>query len=164
MARKKQDQIIHEEFVEPKDKVPSLTAEADLFYKRQMEKYNQRFTGGQEFGYLENRDEALYLNYYNFVLGYVKSHIGHEFPRDPRTILTKNAQSINRLFYSSSLEEILDNLRREGDTPFAKMCLDKMNQNSTLSMKLALKMIRQARNLDFKGCLKNEINVALNKI
>jgi hypothetical protein len=31
-------------------------------------------------------------------------------------------------------------------------------------MKLALKMIRQARNLDFKGCLKNEINVALNKI
>ena len=31
-------------------------------------------------------------------------------------------------------------------------------------MKLALKMIRQARNLDFKGCLQNEINVALNKI
>lgn len=37
-------------------------------------------------------------------------------------------------------------------------------QNSTLSMKLALKMLRQARNLDFKGCLLNEINVALNKI
>lgn len=34
MSRKKQDQIIHEEFIEPKDKVPSLTAEADLFYKR----------------------------------------------------------------------------------------------------------------------------------
>ncbi len=45
MARKKQDQMIHEEFMEPKDKVPSLTAEADLFYKRQLEQYNQRFTG-----------------------------------------------------------------------------------------------------------------------
>lgn len=164
MARKKQDQMIHEEFMEPKDKLPSLTAEADLFYKRQLEQYNQRFTGEQEFGYLENRDEALYLNYYNFLMGYVKSHIGHEYPRDPRTLLTKNAQAINRLFYSSSLEEILDNLRRESDTPFARLCLEKMSQNSTLSMKLALRMLRQARNLDFKGCLQNEINVALNKI
>lgn len=33
-----------------------------------------------------------------------------------------------------------------------------------LSMKLALKMVRDARNLDYKGCLQNEINVALNKI
>jgi hypothetical protein len=33
-----------------------------------------------------------------------------------------------------------------------------------LSMKLGLKMLRQARNLDFKGCLTNELNVAMNKI
>jgi hypothetical protein len=39
-----------------------------------------------------------------------------------------------------------------------------MDKNSMLSMKLALKMVRDARNLDYKGCLKNEINVALNKI
>jgi hypothetical protein len=31
-------------------------------------------------------------------------------------------------------------------------------------MKLALKMIRNARNLDFKGALRQEINVGLNKI
>lgn len=31
-------------------------------------------------------------------------------------------------------------------------------------MKLALRMMRDARNLDYKGCMKNEINVALNKI
>ena len=31
-------------------------------------------------------------------------------------------------------------------------------------MKLALKMLRDARNLDFKGALQNEINVSLNKI
>lgn len=39
-----------------------------------------------------------------------------------------------------------------------------MEHNSTLSMKIALKMLRQARNLDYKGCLELEINVALNKI
>jgi hypothetical protein len=31
-------------------------------------------------------------------------------------------------------------------------------------MKLALKMVRDAKSLDYKGCLQNEINVALNKI
>ena len=39
-ARKKHDQIIHEEFVEPKDKVPSLTAESDLAYKRELQRFN----------------------------------------------------------------------------------------------------------------------------
>jgi len=33
-----------------------------------------------------------------------------------------------------------------------------------LSMKLALKMLRNARNLDYKGCMMMEINVGLNKI
>jgi hypothetical protein len=140
-ARKKQDQIIHEEFVEPKNKVPSLTAKSDLMYKKELQRYNQRFTGEEEFGYLENRDEGMYMNYYNYVMGYVKSHSGHEFPKDPRTLLTKNAQAINRIFYSSSLEEIIDNLKRE-DSSFSKLCLEKMSQNSTLSMKLALKMLR----------------------
>lgn len=39
-----------------------------------------------------------------------------------------------------------------------------MALNSTLSMKLALRMVRDARSLDYKGCLQNEINIALNKI
>ena len=33
-----------------------------------------------------------------------------------------------------------------------------------LSMKIALKMIREARNKDFKGAMETEIIVALNKI
>ena len=39
-----------------------------------------------------------------------------------------------------------------------------MAANSNLSMKLALKLLRDARSLDFKGALQNEITVALNKI
>ncbi len=39
-----------------------------------------------------------------------------------------------------------------------------MSKNSMLSMKLALKMVRDAKNLDYKGCLENEVNVSLNKI
>jgi hypothetical protein len=39
-----------------------------------------------------------------------------------------------------------------------------MENNSTTSMKLALRMMRNARNLDYEGCLKMELNVAFNKI
>ena len=39
-----------------------------------------------------------------------------------------------------------------------------MNNNSLLSMKISLKMLRDARNKDFKGCLDSEINVGLNII
>ena len=96
-------------------------------------------------------------------MGYVKSHSGDDYPKDPRTILLKNADAINRCFYASSLEEIKECLKRE-NSQFGAACLAKMAANSELSMKLALKMLRQSRGSDFKGSLMTEINVALNKI
>lgn len=39
-----------------------------------------------------------------------------------------------------------------------------MEANSMLSMKISLKMIRDARNKDYKGALETELNVGLNKI
>jgi len=39
-----------------------------------------------------------------------------------------------------------------------------MENNSMLSMNLALSMIRKAANLDYKGILEMELNVAFNKI
>ena len=165
--RKKMDNLIHEEFMEPKDRVPSLVADSDFKYKQLLRQYNKRFSEGEKAGYLKaEKEDLVYQNYYNYVLSYVKGHSGHDYPRDPRTLLTKNHQAIDRLFFPSTLEEITENLRKEAaeGSTFAALCLDKMAANSTLSMKLALQMVREARNLDFKGALKNEINVALNKI
>jgi enoyl-CoA hydratase/carnithine racemase len=79
-GRQKQDNIIHEEFMEPKDKVPSMTAETDFQYKKMIEGYNQRYKEAQEEGYLEGH-EGMFVNYYDYLLGYVKSHSGHEYPR-----------------------------------------------------------------------------------
>jgi hypothetical protein len=55
----------------------------------------------------------------------------------------KNRQLIDRCFFSNSIEEIRENLRKESH-PFAKKCLDAMDKNSPLSMQLALKMVRKA--------------------
>lgn len=111
-ARKKHDNIIHEEFFEPKDNIPSLTADSDYKYKEMMKAFNKRYTEGQEPGYLDGSD-AMYMNYYNYVLGYVKSHSGHPYSKNPHTLLLKNVDAINRCFIPNTLEEITDNLRRE---------------------------------------------------
>jgi len=39
-----------------------------------------------------------------------------------------------------------------------------MEKNSMLSMQLALRMVREAVNLDYKSTLQMELNVAFNKI
>ena len=162
-SRQKQDNIIHEEFMEPKDKVPSMTADTDFKYKKLLERYNQRFKESQEPGYFEGYD-GIFMNYYDYLLGYVKSHSGHDYPRT--SYLVRHRASIDRLFRFSSLDEILDALRREQSegSKFADACLKRMQNNSELSMKLALRMVREAKNLDYKGALRSEINVALNKI
>jgi hypothetical protein len=92
----------------------------------------------------------------------VKSHIGHPFNRNTRAFF-KEQDTINRCFYPNTIEEIMENLRKE-DSAFAKLCLEKMNNNSMLSMKIALKMLRDAKNKDYRGALEMEYNIALNKI
>lgn len=75
----------------------------------------------------------------------------------------QHRQLIDRCFWSNSVEEIMDNLRRE-DHPIAKEMLSKMEKNSMLSMKLALKMLRMSKNQCFSKVLKTELNVALHKM
>lgn len=70
---------------------------------------------------------------------------------------------IDRCFWPDSIEEIMSNLKCETH-PFAKTILAKMESNSMLSMKLALRMLRKARNLCYGEILKMELNVALNKV
>lgn len=82
---------------------------------------------------------------------------------DHRADVAKNLDVINRCFYPNTVEEIMELLKLE-DSDFAKQCLKRMENNSMLSMKLALKMVRDARNKDIKGAMETEITVALNKI
>lgn len=76
--------------MEPRDKIPSLVAESDRKYKAMLKNYNKRFNKDVEPGYLDHTN-GIYNNYFLNILGYVKSHSGHEYPKDPRTLLLKNA-------------------------------------------------------------------------
>jgi len=151
-ARKKKQNIIFEEFEEPRDRKVDTTAATDSKYKKLLYQIDKEASVLP--GYFDH-EPISYQNYYQYVMGYIKSHTGHEYLRNPRSILLKNTTAINRCFSGSSLEEITESLKREeaAGSAFARTCLQKMELNSQLSMKLALRMLRDARNLDFKGAL-----------
>jgi|LauGreDrversion4_2_1035121.scaffolds.fasta_scaffold65358_2 hypothetical protein len=116
-----------------------MTASTDYKYKKLLYQANKEQMKDTIPGYFDHEPQS-YQNYYNYIMGYVKSRTGHEYMRDPRTILLKNSVIINRCFQGSSLEEITESLRREeaAGSAFARACLQKMETNSQLSMKLAL--------------------------
>ena len=83
--------------------------------------------------------------------------MGHSYDHDA-TIAFQHSEMIARCFYPSCIEEIKQNLRDEG-SQFALKCLEAMERNSDLSMRLALKMLRKATSLDYTSCLRMEVNV-----
>ena len=115
--------------MEPKDKVPSLSADSDYKYKKLLHQYNDTNFGANPAYLGTEHDQHIYQNYFDYVMSYVKSHSGHPYPKDPRTLLLKNQATINRCFFPSSLEEIQENLKSEASqgSTFAQMCLDKMS-------------------------------------
>ena len=142
--------------------MPETVGVADFKYQSVMELYNKgQMLDKERSGYMDGQ-ESFYQNYFRYIAGYVREYSWFDAPEGGET-LKRNIQAIDRCFYSGSVEEIMENLRRENSV-FSRRCLEQMERNSMLSMKLALKMIRMARNLCYKGCLENEINVALNKI
>lgn len=94
---------------------------------------------------------------------YLRIHTGDIYSDNTVKTLLQYREMIDRCFWSNSVEEIIEALKRE-NSPFAKEILQKMECNSMLSMKLALKMVRKAKNMAYGEILTMEMNVALNKV
>ena len=77
----------------------------------------------------------MFQNYYKPLADHIASHIGNKYSHSGN--ITKHFQSIERCFFANTMEEIIENLKKE-NTEFARVCLDKINQNSMLSMKITL--------------------------
>jgi hypothetical protein len=107
--------------------------------------------------------DATTFNQFDYIHKYLRLHTGHIYSDNTVKTLIQHREMIDRCFWSNSVEEIIESLKRESN-PFAKEILQKMECNSMLSMKLALKMVRKAKNLGYGEILKMELNVALNKV
>ncbi len=103
----------------------------------------------EELGYLEFGEHAtdrssafIYSNYFNNIMSFVGPRIGDAYSTC-NSVAVLNKQLIDRCFYSNSVEEIMENLKKETQ-PFALKMLNAMKRNSPQSMQLALQMVRKA--------------------
>jgi hypothetical protein len=150
-----------EPFMDPRKRKPDVVAEADLAYKKLLKDHSVAKYGQGGTGYFEG--SATSFNQFNYIHKYLKLHAGHMYTNNSVHTLLQHTEMIDRCFWHNSLEEIIEALNRETH-PFAQEILRKMECNSELSMKLALKMLRSAKNMAYGEVLKMEMNVALNKV
>ena len=134
MGRQQKMLEFEDELRELKERIPQSTAEADYNYMRYI-KDDAKRVKEEEDNYLSmakddpNRTRAfLYRNYYADVMNYVTPRIGNQFS-EFNGFACNHQELIDRCFYSNSVEEIMENLRKE-NSPFALECLDAMKHNS----------------------------------
>lgn len=155
-------------YTDPHERSPSSIGKANDRYMRYIRADADR-NMPEEQGFLDyaqdapNREQLFtYKNYYADTMHYIESRIGNQYPQINGNSVN-HQELIDRCFYGHSVEEIMLNLRKETH-PFAVECLKAMQRNSPQSMQLALSMLRKAQNLDYKGCLQMELNVAFHRI
>lgn len=167
-GRQKGNHDMEDHLREIEDRIGSSTAEADFKYMQQIRHDNRKIKQGEESWLEQFKDDPTrgdvftYRNYYTDIMNYVEPRIQSPWSKFAGEA-SNHQMMIDRCFRSKTVEEIMDNLRKEAH-PFAKECLDAMQRNSMQSMQLALKMVRRAQNLDYRGCLEMELNVGFNRL
>ena len=135
----------YSKFSEAKDRLPSSVAEAEYKYMQLLRKDAEKHRNNEGEGYLEwgqnskpRETEAKFRhsNFFQLQQDALNMRIGHSVSLD-KSVAIQHSDLIARCFYSHSLDQIRDNLSRES-SPFAKECLQAMDRNSELSMKIAL--------------------------
>lgn len=83
----------------------------------------------------------------------------------PAFTLQPHLETIDRCFSKETVEEIMQALREEKkDVEFAQEALKMMERASPLSLKIALKQIRNGASMDLIDCLKQEFRIAQNML
>ncbi|KAG5519858.1 hypothetical protein PMAC_000134 [Pneumocystis sp. 'macacae'] len=106
-----------------------------------------------------NTDDSSSVEYFNTVDRAIDEFSGeppkgykYEFGGETR-------KAIDRCFKFKKIEKVFNALKKEG-TEWAKMTIDKLNQRSPTSIKIALREIQEAKKWDILEAFNNELNIA----
>ena len=109
-----------EPFMEPGDRRPDLVAEADLGYEALLRRHDQSRSKPEGPGYFDHA--ARTHNFFDYTHRWLSAHAGHSYAEDAVKSLLQHSEMIDRCFWPDSVEEIMENLKRETH-PFAKEIL-----------------------------------------
>ena len=147
------------------DNSPSTTANADLEYMRNLKQFEDgRRPDMRGTIWNETDDKEKVINYFDHFM----STFNREITLSNRVSIDdcehlNNMKEINRCFYSNSVEEIKENLRKEG-SEWAMKTLRRMEKNSPTAMELSLRLVREAKLSSMGECMRREMVVARNRI
>lgn len=102
-----------------------------------------------------------YLNHYAHIMDYIKPKLPFEGGDLTDSILRRYENDINRCFYPDSIEEIIENLKKE-NTNFSKYCLQKLQENDRTALNVTLALLRKAIKGSYSDCCHLEYKALLN--
>ena len=85
-----------------------------------LKRYDLAHNGQQGPGFFDH--PAITHNFFDYTHQWLSIHAGHSYNEDAVKSLLKHQEMIDRCFYPNSVEEIMENLRKE-EHPFAKEVL-----------------------------------------
>ena len=157
-----------DELRELSERIPSSVADAEYKYMKYIKMDADRNKPSEPSildAWKNEKTRSVYFeykNYYANIMNHLQDKINEEFNHF-RGNAFQHKELIDRCFYHNTVEEIMEALKKE-NSAFARECYEAMSRNSMQSMQLALAMLRRAINLDYKGCLQMELNVAFNRL
>lgn len=102
-----------------------------------------------------------YLNHYDHYTSYFLTKIPFEEPDLTGSIVRRYEKDINRCFYADSIDQIIENLKRE-NTKFAKYCLQRLEENDRTALNVTLGLLRRAVKSSYSECCHLEYKALLN--
>lgn len=164
LNEKKHRQFSDHTFIAPWD-AKKLEAEkgadkVDLEYKRYLRE-NLYHKALHDFTKLGSGATGHYLNHYKHVADYVKSILPTEESDLTGSILRRYERDINRCFYANTMEEIVENLKKE-NTKFSRYCLQRFEENDQVALNVTLALLRKAERMSYSECCHAELKANLN--
>ena len=129
----------YEDFIQANDRVPSAVADAEYRYMKMLRR-DQHLNGDKDIQPYLNFDAAnpdrdngfLFHETFKGQHDYLMTFLDHWYHKDVHVAI-RHKTIIDRCFYPRSVEEIMQNLKKEPH-PFAKECLAAMQRNSLHSL------------------------------
>lgn len=137
-----------------------INAEIDMKYKHYLREnlYYKALKPNFELG---SGATGNYINYYTHFADLYLEHLEFEGCYTSGSFLKHHELQINRCFYGDSIEEIKENLRKEG-TKFSKYCLKRMDEMDPLALNVTLALLRKGIRGSYSECCHYEMKAMLN--
>ena len=159
MIQEIEDRVVNKEGGNVKEN-PRL-ALSEIIYKKKMLEYANKLTPDTRVGYKKQKLWNSLLNYEMSIINTLQPQFFEQINDGDNPDLPVGI--INRCFNSNSVEDIFEKLSMETD-PWSQKILADLKLKSPISLKITLRVIREAGKSEWSECFERDFRVASRRI